>query len=136
MVVADGSTVLDGEVAGEGLEAAFARTGNFGACEANLRLGGEDVFLASGGIGGLDDDFLYVGVGGLVGLIVAGDEANHEESEDGCFHWSVGQELRIVVKVLIARKLLSKTTWLSVPLCQIFLAIVFSEPIVSTVVGK
>jgi hypothetical protein len=25
-------------------------------------------------------------LGILLGLIVAGDEANHEEGEDGCFH--------------------------------------------------
>lgn len=60
-----------------------------GGGEADVFLHPVQLEVAGCGVGGLGDGFLDVGVSGLVGRIVAGDEAHREEGggegEDGFF---------------------------------------------------
>ena len=90
VIVADRSSVLNGEVAGEGLEAAAVAAGDFRAGEVHLRGRGEDILGAGGGDGaGFLHGVGHGGGGGFVRRIFARDEdsgCGDREGEEFGFH--------------------------------------------------
>ena len=77
VIVSDRRSILDGEMAGEGLESAVMTAGHLGAGEIHLGIGGEDIPGSTfGRSAGLVDRFGNRGTGGLVSGVLTGNECH------------------------------------------------------------